>query len=50
LVVVKAMLVVAPLQIVCAAGVATASGNGLTVTITVTGVPRQPAALTGVIV
>ena len=49
LVVVNAMLVVAPLQIVCDAGVATTSGRGFTVTITVTGVPLQPDAA-GVIV
>jgi hypothetical protein len=43
------MLLVVPLQIVSAFGAATTSGNGLTVTITVIGVPLQPPAL-GVIV
>jgi hypothetical protein len=43
------MLLVVPLQIVSEAGAATTSGNGLTVTITMIGVPLQPAAL-GVIV
>ena len=50
LLVLKAIEVVAPLQIVWEAGVATTSGKGLTVTTTVIGVPAQPAALTGVIV
>ncbi len=49
LVVLKAMLLVVPLQIVSAFGAATTSGNGVTVTITVIGVPLQPPAL-GVIV
>jgi len=39
------MLLVVPLQIVSAFGAATTSGNGLTVTITVIGVPLQPPAL-----
>jgi hypothetical protein len=43
------MLLVVPLQIVSEFGVANTSGNGLTVTITVIGVPLQPPAL-GVIV
>ena len=43
------MEVVAPLQIVCAPGAAATSGIGLTVTITVIGVPGQVAAV-GVIV
>ncbi len=38
-----------PVQIVCAAGVATAFGVGLTSTVAVIGVPVQPLAL-GVIV
>ena len=41
LLVLNAMPVVAPLQIVCDAGVATTSGLGSTVTITVIGVPGQ---------
>ena len=44
LVVLKLMLVVAPLQIVSAFGAATTSGNGFTVTITVIGDPLQPPA------
>jgi hypothetical protein len=39
------MFVVAPLQIDSAFGVASTSGNGLTVTITVIGVPLQPPAV-----
>jgi hypothetical protein len=42
-VVLKAMLVEAPLQIVCDTGVATTLGNGFTVTITLNGVPVHPA-------
>ncbi len=49
LLVLNAMPVVAPLQIVWDAGVATTSGKGFTVTITVIGKPSQPAAF-GVIV
>ena len=43
------MFVLVPLQIVSAFGVATTSANGLTVTITVIGVPLQVPAV-GVIV
>ena len=49
LLVLNAIPVVAPLQIVCDAGVATTSGLGSTVTITVIGEPAQLAA-EGVIV
>ncbi len=49
LLVLNAMLLIVPLQIVSAFGVATTSGNGLTVTITVIGVPLQLPAV-GVIV
>ena len=49
LLVLNAIPVVAPLQSVWDAGVATTSGIGFTVTNTVTGVPAQPAAV-GVIV
>src|SRR5678815_2903371 len=49
LVVLRAMLVEAPLQIVCEAGAATTFGFGLTVITTTIGVPAQPAA-EGVIV
>ena len=45
LLVLNAMFVVPPLQIVSAFGDATTSGNGLTVTITVIGVPGQPPAV-----
>ena len=48
-VVLNAMFVLAPLQIVSAFGAATTSGNGLTVTITVIGVPLHVPAV-GVIV
>ena len=49
LLVLNAMLVVAPLQIVCDAGVATTSGRGFTVMITMIPTPGQLAA-EGVIV
>ena len=44
MVVVNAMLVAVPLQIVWEAGVATTFGNGFTVMITLSGVPLQPPA------
>jgi hypothetical protein len=43
----KAIFVVCPLQIVSLGGVAVATGNGLTVTVALMGVPTQPLA-TGV--
>ena len=46
---VKPMLVVAPLQIDCCAGLTANVGTGFTVTVRVIGVPAQPFAL-GVIV
>ena len=45
LVVVNEMLVDTPLQIVCAAGVATTSGRGSTVIVTGIATPAQPPAL-----
>ena len=49
LLVLKAIALVAPLQIVCEAGVATTSGRGFTVMITLIGTPGQLEA-EGVIV
>lgn len=46
---VKTTAVAPPEQILCEEGVAVADGSGLTVTVTVTGVPAQPPAV-GVIV